>query len=223
LDPVAAVRAFHEAFDLARPEQVTVPNLELSKAVGLNNDGTDSARTLQVFFYAGPGTGKSTTAALVFGALKQAGRNVEIAHEYAKELTWEQAHGRLEFQPLVVAEQMWRLERVEGQVEAVICDTSPLYGLIYSNPTRAFREWIVDDYRRRNALNIYLHRDPKRGYNVRGRNQTAVEATRIDTRIMRMLTDLKLPFLQVGMDKSTDAHIASIVAAIERELDAPVA
>lgn len=175
--------------------------------------------TLQVFLYAGPGTGKSTTAAMVFARLKQAGRNVEVAHEYAKELTWEGAHGRLGFQPLVAAEQMWRLERLDGQVEAVISDTSPLYGLVYGTPTLAFRQWLVDDFHARRTLNVYLHRDPTRGYNVRGRNQSATEATRMDQRIMKMLTDNRVPFVHAMMDPKGDAHVDSIVALIERALE----
>lgn len=46
--------------------------------------------TLVVNLYAGPGTGKSTTAALAFGELKTLGVNCEYVQEYAKDRVWDE-------------------------------------------------------------------------------------------------------------------------------------
>jgi len=46
------------------------------------------SKPLIVDFFAGPGAGKSTTAADVFAKLKWRGVNAELIGEYAKDLTW---------------------------------------------------------------------------------------------------------------------------------------
>src|SRR5262245_20723095 len=68
-------------------------------------DGKGLEPTLTVNLFGGPGCGKSTNAALVFGKLKNDGINVELVTEFAKELTWEGRSGALRFQPYVTAKQ----------------------------------------------------------------------------------------------------------------------
>lgn len=177
---------------------------------------------LRVVLYAGPGTGKSTTAALVFGRLKQRGWNVELAHEYAKELTWE-GNPRLSHQASVAAEQQWRMDRLTD-VEAIITDTSTLYGLVYGNPrmpARAeFCSWLVAEYRRHPTLNFFLLRAPGRAYNPKGRSQSEEEAEALDSRLRGMLTRFDIPYIPVGMDPIGDDHVEGLVARIELELNA---
>lgn len=178
--------------------------------------------TLVVHLYGGPGTGKSTSRALIFGALKQRGRNVEEAAEYAKDLVWAQEFRRLQFQPFVTAEQMWRVRRCTGQVEAIITDTSTLLALIYGDEaggvTPAFKEWVVDDYKRQNSLNIFLTRDPSRPYNPQGRNQSEAQAHEADENIRDLLTTNGIPFITMRVDKNNSAHVNSIVDVIEHRL-----
>lgn len=178
--------------------------------------------TLLVVLYGGPGTGKSTTAALVFGALKQAGYNVEVAHEYAKDLTWEERHAALGYQPYIAAKQMWREQRLMGQVDAIITDTSTLLGLVYQGKgyTEALAAWLKDEYARKNTLDFYLHRDPTRPYNVRGRTQDATAATRLDGKIRYMLLMNNVRTTDVMVDKDTNSHVDFIVKQVKEKLDA---
>ena len=46
--------------------------------------------TLIVSFYGGPGIGKSTMSSRVFSELKSMNYEVELATEYAKDLTWQE-------------------------------------------------------------------------------------------------------------------------------------
>lgn len=178
----------------------------------------DYSKPLVVSFFAGPGTGKSTTAALVFGSLKQRGYNVELVHEYAKDLTWEKAHVRLSHQPLIAAEQMFRMDRLDKQVDAIITDTSPLLGLIYAkNSTPAFEAWLRDDFRRRPTLSFFLVRKPERPYNPYGRRQSAESAQDMDTKIRTMLHDNRVSHYTVWMDTRTN-HIDEIVEKVENRL-----
>jgi hypothetical protein len=172
---------------------------------------THYVEPLTVVFYAGPGTGKSTTTAATFAALKQRGDNVEIVHEYAKDLVWEGRSKALSYQPYVIAKQMWHMDRLRGEVPVILTDTSTLLALVYGKGlTDAFKEWVIDDYRRRNTLNIFLHRDPQRPYNPKGRQQTEEQAKAKDTEILGMLHDLEIPTETVWM-RQDSSHIDEIV------------
>ncbi len=87
--------------------------------------------------FAGPGAGKSTTAAGLFYRMKKEGMNVELCTEYAKELVWDNAIDKLQDQLYVFAKQNHKLERLKTKVDYVITD-SPLilcnyYGRKYGN------------------------------------------------------------------------------------------
>lgn len=49
----------------------------------------DNKKLTVVNFFSGPGTGKSTSAALLFGEMKKKNFKVELIHESAKEFVWE--------------------------------------------------------------------------------------------------------------------------------------
>lgn len=181
-------------------------------------------KPLTVSLFAGPGTGKSTTMGLVFGRLKERGHNAELVPEYAKDLTWEEAWGKLAHQPYVAAKQMWRLDRLKDRVDVIVTDTSTLLGLIYGKAsggrTQAFDDWLVDDYKRRWTLNIFLERDPSRPYNPAGRRQSEASAIDADARILSMLNDLGVPYLGVRVNKDDGAHVDRIVHETEQRLKA---
>jgi hypothetical protein len=133
--------------------------------------------------YGGPGAGKSTTAAGLFNIMKTRGHNVELVTEVAKDLTWEKNWMGLGHQPSILAAQDYRLWRLEmSKVEWAISD-SPLPGQIaYMGD-----EWLevgLDDmawdlYDRYENYHVLLHRG-NREYQPIGRNQTALEAAKLD-------------------------------------------
>lgn len=196
--------------------------LHVLERSALGEEMVDSV-SLLVELLAGPGTGKSTTAALVFGKLKQQGVNAELAHEYAKDLTWEEAFDKRSFQPYVVAKQMWRIERLWGKVDVIVTDTSTLLSLIYGRSehgaTSLFKKWVEEDWRSRQPLTMFLHRDPNRPYSRIGRDQSEDEAMQIDTEILGLLeqTGVHVPAFRV--DKENDSHVDAIVSRIFAELE----
>lgn len=178
--------------------------------------------TLEVVLYGGPGVGKSTFRAEVFAALKKRGRNVEDVPEVAKDYTWEEATGKLEFQPLMMAKQMWKMRRLHNKVDALITDTSTLYSLIYGGPkegvTEAYRDYILDDYNRRNTLNFLLVRNPNIPYQTEGRNQSSLEeAKAFDGKVYTLLRNNSIPFTEVAA--GSDGAVEEVCDHIERILD----
>ena len=135
---------------------------------------------------AGPGAGKSTTAAGLFNIMKLKGFKVEMVTEFAKELTYDKAEGTLSNQLLVFAEQENRIRRLalDGNVEYVITDSPIILSLVYAN-RKEFGEWFV-----RTALEVnskYQNRywiiKRNKPYATYGRNQTEAQARELDKKI----------------------------------------
>ena len=199
-------------------EEATKLKNRLSKIMDHAESGT-----LRVTFYGGPGTGKSTTNALVFGRLKQHGLNVEMSHEYAKDLVWESRGAALGYQPYIIAKQMWRERRLEGQVDAILTDTSTLFSSIYGSEengvTPAFTEWVLDEYKRANRLDFFLTRDPNREYNPNGRTQKTIEeASEADAEIRLLLDSNEIDYEVVQVDKDGGEYIDYLAWRIENHL-----
>ncbi len=176
---------------------------------------------LLVEFVAGPGVGKSTTAAAVFTALKMQGVNAELVPEYAKALTWEGRSATLGNQPYVMAKQMWTYDRLRGQVDVILTDTSTLLCLHYGTPesgvTPAFREWVLDDHRRRRTLTVLLRRSPAAPYAQDGRRQTLKEALAIDRSLESLLVDANIQRFDVLVDR-TGGHVRDVVHCVNDRL-----
>lgn len=146
--------------------------------------------TLVVNLFSGPGCGKSTNAALVFGKLKSRGINCELITEFAKELTWEGRTAALSYQPYVTAKQMHRMHRVAGQVEVIVTDSPLILGIAYQgndwNPY--FAPYILHEFRRYRNLNYFLQRNAEvHPYHSAGRRQSENQAMRIDEQIRALL------------------------------------
>lgn len=181
-----------------------------------------SDNPLIVSLYGGPGTGKSTTAALVFGALKQEGYNVEFVPEIAKGFTWEERWVTLTKQSYVISKQLRDYDRLYGKVDAIITDTSSLLGLLYGKPDpnhpevfRALSNWITADWAARRTLNVLLDRDPEIAYESAGRYQTEQEALALDHRIRELLRGLDVPLMTVPVEKD-GGHVYEIVEEARR-------
>lgn len=151
-----------------------------------------------VNLFAGPGTGKSTTAAALFAELKYRGVNCELITEYAKDVTWERRGPKVfEAQEYVFAKQHFRMARVADEVDVMITDSPVLMGLVYipinfylPSLPKVMRE-AHDRYR---SLNILLKRN--KPYNPKGRSQTEDEAKVKDAEIKAMLIEQQVPFIE---------------------------
>lgn len=150
-------------------------------------------KTLVVNLFAGPGSGKSTTAAGVFFELKSRGINCELATEFVKDLVWEERHKAINNQVYIFAKQHHRITRLLGEVDVIVTDSPLLLTLIYGkNEDVALKELAKVEYNKLWTLNCFIKRNKK--YNPKGRWQTYAEARGLDESIANMLDDENIPY-----------------------------
>lgn len=144
----------------------------------------------------GPGAGKSTNAALLFGQMKLAGHKVELVTEYAKDMVYENRSNILEDQLYMFAKQARRLSRLRGSVDYVVTDTSLLLSLVYNKHLKNLDNLILEVYNSYNNLNFFINRTKE--YKQYGRNQTETEARALDNSVARMLQEYQIQHTIVG-------------------------
>lgn len=170
-------------------------------------------KTLVLNLFAGPGTGKSTTAAGVFAFLKWKGVNCEMALEYAKDCIWDQSRNLLDNQIFVFGQQHHRIWRLQGQVDVVISDSPLLHSVIYdSSENTHFSKMVAEEHRRLFNLNIFLERE--KPYQQAGRLHTEEQAREIDQKTRQMLESLNEPYVSFPGSMLSVPKIASL--AIQR-------
>jgi hypothetical protein len=175
-----------------------------------------SKQTLVVNLFAGPGAGKSTYAALLYGRLKQEGVNAELVPEYAKDLTWEERKEALANQPYVTAKQIWRIQRLVGKVDVVVTDSPILIGLVYPSEhcTPAWERYVVETHTTLDSLNLFLVRnDHFHRYLEAGRSQTQRQAETKDGEINDMLNRLGVGIYYAHVHEDTLEFIFQTVMA----------
>ena len=166
--------------------------------------------TTVVNLFGGPGSGKSTTAAGVFHALKQRGISVEMAHEYAKDLCWEE-NPRIAHQLSVFAEQHWRLFRLVGKVDFIVTDSPLLLSLVYAGGMMtAFRKMVIEEHHRFKSLNLFIER--VKSYQPEGRYQDEAGARAIDDQIRAMLLANEITHPTIPGDHNAALYIATMLS-----------
>lgn len=141
--------------------------------------------TYVINLIAGPGAGKSTTAAGVFFMLKLLNVRCELVTEFAKELTYDENWTDLKRQLYVTAEQERRQRRLVGKVDFIVTDSPLLLGVAYVSDERERRaveessRSLFDSYKN---LNFFIER--AKPYHAYGRRQTEEEAREIDQRLL---------------------------------------
>lgn len=160
----------------------------------------------------GPGSGKSTTAALLFSKLKMRGLNAELVTEYAKDKVWEESFKTLDNQLYVLGKQYHRLHRLLGKVDYIVTDAPLVHSLFYgAHMPASFKQLVLDINKELPALNIFLTR--KKTYNPVGRMQTEDEAKLIDGQLRSILDDNNIAYACVDGDSNAADKIMGMLNA----------
>lgn len=173
-----------------------------------------------VNLFGGPCTGKSLISAELFTKLKKMSLKVEMAHEYAKELTYEDRQKVLQDDQLYIfAKQHRKLFRLKDVVEVAISDSPLILPIIYLHlngesiyDSNDFTQLVKGTFDKYPNLNILLKRNPKFPFEKYGRNQTEAEAKLIDNDIKQFLNLHGVPYVELISDDATvDAIISLLV------------
>lgn len=172
--------------------------------------------TLVVNLIGGPGTGKTTTMALVFGTLKQLGIDAEMVTEFPKELVWEHRTETMKDELYIFAKQAHRFFRVNGQVDVIVTDRpiilTVLYNNLYGDGSNALDAVVKETFNKYNNMNFFLNR--VKGYNPNGRTQTEDEADKIAEGLKDILDKENYPYKSYNADESVVDKI--VVDILER-------
>lgn len=175
------------------------------------------SKTLVVNLFAGPGAGKSTTAAGVFFELKSRGINCELAAEYAKDLCWEERHRTFQDQIYIFGKQYHRIYRLLGQVECVITDSPILLTPVYDGEKRATLEKLaVEEHNKMWTYNAFLKR--RKAFNPKGRNHDYEESQELDRIVADMLWKHLIPFETFeGTPEGKNAIVHKVLMLLNKE------
>jgi ABC-type glutathione transport system ATPase component len=157
--------------------------------------------------FAGPGAGKSTTAAGVFHLMKVEGMSVELVTEYAKEMTWEKHHNILTDQLYIVAKQHRRLRRLRGEVEYVVTD-SPLLMCCYyrkNDYSETLDKLILELWNLDENVNFFI--DRVKPYVGVGRRQSEEDARKVDVELRNLLAQHQVAYESVAGEGGAAARI----------------
>ena len=172
---------------------------------------------VNINFFGGPGTGKSTTSAGVFHEMKKAGYSVEIVTEYAKDLVYSKDYFKLKDQLMILANQSHPWFKLEKQVEYTVNDGPFLLGLVYLQenphmPMHEFKAFLLKMWHSYNHINIFIERDIEaHEYQEYGREQTLVEAIEKDNEIKEVLDQNGIPYYSVVMGPKTVKDTLKII------------
>ena len=100
-----------------------------------------------VNLFAGPGVGKSTTAARVFAELKLKGVNCEMALEFAKDKVWEESFKTMDDQIYIFGKQFHKIWRLKDKVDVIICDSPLPISIVYDKEnSEPFHKLIMEQF-----------------------------------------------------------------------------
>jgi len=153
-----------------------------------------------VNLFAGPGVGKSTTGAMLYGMLQLAGYAAEYIPEFAKVLTWQKHTAALKDQLYIFAKQDHRLEVLREQaLDFVIMDGPLLNAALYVQGEyfRNFEPLVVEVFNSYENVNFFLERNRSRTYQQTGRSQNPEQAAQICEQIPGFLDRYQVPFTRV--------------------------
>ena len=160
--------------------------------------------------FAGPGVGKSTTAARIFAELKLKGVNCEMALEFAKDKVWEESFKTMDDQIYIFGKQFHKIWRLKDKVDVIICDSPLPISIVYDKEnSEAFHTLIMEQFNKFTNFNYLLERGGE--YQTEGRVQTEDEAKEVDKTVKRVLDEQGIKYTALPIEGAYQKIIDDIV------------
>lgn len=168
--------------------------------------------------FGGPGSGKSTIAAMLFSIIKMHHKKCELVTEYAKHLVWEDRTNVLEDdQFYIAAKQNRRIFILQDKVDYVIVDSPLILVNMYTKPSEIIpiedlKAFVLKTFNNYQNINIFLERNYSLPYETEGRTQKSIsEAEVIDHRILKMLDAYEIPYTALKSGPNTAEQIFKFI------------
>lgn len=167
--------------------------------------------------FGSPGAGKSTTAAHLFAIMKQAGYQIELVREVAKEYAWQGKEIDDFEQAKISLLQIEQERRLLNKVDYLITDSPVMLGLVYSPSfmSKSVVHELVHMYnmhsKEHKRFKFRLVRE--KAYNPKGRYETEVEASIKDRQIQELL-QCDDHYVITGKDSARAKIILDIIKGI---------
>ena len=171
--------------------------------------------------YGGPGTGKSTSAAYLYWALKAANKNAELVREYVKNWAWEGRKISKYDQMYFLGKQARAESLLYGKVDYIVTDSPVMLSAYYADhyqsemshgvieAVKGFYGQAVQDGHQH--VHVFLTRT--KPYITAGRWQNEEEAKQIDAGIKATLADHGISYVEVGTEEAELKRLLTLVEA----------
>ncbi|MFP4018747.1 MAG: AAA family ATPase [Bacteroidales bacterium] len=174
------------------------------------------SNTLVVNLFGGPCIGKSTLATELYSELNKTEYSVELAHEFAKELCWDDSEELLKNQLYILGNQLHRIDRLDGKVDIVITDSPLLLSIVYNEWFNNLDAVNLEAHHRYNNFNVLLKRQ-NFSYDLKGRKHNLNEAVDIDWEIEKMLLDNRiLHWIYIHNNTNFDILYSKILKEVKK-------
>jgi len=171
--------------------------------------------SIVINLFAGPGVGKSTTAAKVFAELKMRGVNCEMALEFAKDKVWEESFKTMDDQIYIFGKQFHKIWRLKDKVDVIICDSPLPISIVYDREnSKTFHKFIMEQFNKFQNKNYYIIRSTD--YQESGRVQTKEEAEKIDKIVENVLNAFNIEHKNVEIDDAAGTIINDILEILKK-------
>ena len=161
-------------------------------------------KTVVINLLGGPGVGKSTAAALIYGEMRRRKWNAELVREFVKEWAWEGRKPSTIGQSIIFGRQLERESLLYGKVDFIVTDSPLLLCAVYND--HYFGNKIMAPFILKNLqdiknmgveqVNFLMTREAQ--FSSEGRFEDEETAKKIDDRIGNFLEYHKIEHVKVG-------------------------
>lgn len=144
----------------------------------------------------GPGCGKSTTASGLFYYMKLKGLKVELVREYVKDAVYEERN-IFDDQVYIFAKQNRRQAILKDKVDWIVTDSPLLLSAVYApvNYYKSFPLLCIQAFEEYDNYNFFIQRN--KPYSTQGRYHTYEQALETDKKVIKMMEEYNMPFINV--------------------------